>query len=103
MKRFVGRCSKFETYQLTTDEWSKIRKLSVRARQTPVIALSTADGLAGRDLASMAREDVSDYWRELGRQYGFDPRNIQPVDESLRKIRARSTRDPDIGEFRSPV
>lgn len=76
-------------YQLTVGEWAELVRLSKAAGSAPVIALSSADALAGRDLATMAREDVDRYWGRLGEKYGFDGSDVQPVDENHRKIRAR--------------
>ena len=75
----------------TIDEadWAKLMDLSREARNTPVIALSVADGLAGRDFASLARQRVLAYWKVLGAKYGFDPsRGVQPVDEARRIVGA---------------
>lgn len=62
--------------------------LSKEAANTPVMALSIADGLAGRDFASMAQERVFAKWREIGLKIGFDASDVQPFDQERHIIEA---------------
>ena len=75
-------------FKISDEDWNAITELSREARNTPVMALSVADGLAGRDFASMARERVFSKWHEIGRKMGFDSSDIIPVDEKNRIIEA---------------
>ena len=42
----------------TEEEIKELKKLLIEARSTPVIALSVAQGISGKDLASQARESL---------------------------------------------
>lgn len=68
-------------FQIEAQDWEELFRLSREAVETPVIAMSVGDGLAGRDFASMARERVMGKWRELGKKYGFDWETVSPVDQ----------------------
>ncbi len=80
-------------FTLSQADWDGLAKLSKEARDTPVMALSTADALAGRDFASLARQRVMDRWDELGKKYGFKPNGLRPIDEAARKIEAEPTNE----------
>lgn len=56
--------------KLTTEELSELMRLYNRAGTTPVMCLSLADGLAGRDFASIAYQDFQDKWAEIAKKYG---------------------------------
>ena len=71
---------------LTKEELEKILKLNDRANNTPVIALSVADGLAGRDFASLARNDLREYWLELGKKYNFNPENVRGIEKATGEV-----------------
>jgi len=75
-------------------DWAELVRLSHEALNMPVMALSLADGLAGRDFASQAREAVMRVWSRLGRKYGFHEDTTEPVNESERRISA-IVREPD--------
>ena len=49
--------------KLTTEELTELMELYKAAQNTPVIALSVADGLAGRDFASQAYKRFVNYGR----------------------------------------
>lgn len=78
-------------FTLSKEDWDKLMELSKEARSTPVIALSVADGLAGRDFASRAHDNVYDYWYEMGLKYGFNSHTIKPLSEENRTIMAEKT------------
>ena len=75
-------------------DWKHLMEESVRARNTPVMAFSVADGLAGRDFASLAFNDVYDAWKALGVKYGFDGTDVEPVDEKRRIVSAYPVNKP---------
>jgi hypothetical protein len=78
-----------EHFTIDEADWNELMRLSREAQDAPVMALSSADALSGRDFAGAARERVYSYWRELGCKYGFDASEIRPVDEKRRIIAAR--------------
>ena len=55
----------------TDKEFALLREKANRARTTPVIALSLADGLAGRDFASLAHMDVKQTCHALAMKHGL--------------------------------
>jgi hypothetical protein len=61
------------TVTLTKEEHDKLVELYERAQTTPVIALSVADGLAGRDFATLAWNRVQEYMDKLGAKYLYEP------------------------------
>ena len=77
-------------YTISDEDWAELVRLSQEAHRTPVIALSLADGLAGRDFASMARQRVLDHWTEIGRRLGFDGMTVEPIDEVMRIVSAEA-------------
>ena len=79
-----------QTYTINEDDWAEVLRLSQEAHRTPVIALSLADGLAGRDFASMARERVYAKWSEIGARMGFRSETVEPVDQERRMISAEA-------------
>jgi len=68
------------------DELQELIDLTHRAEQTPVIALSLADGLSGRDFSAQAWENVRARWHELGRKYGFDPTQVRGIDTDTGEV-----------------
>ncbi len=62
-------------------------KLNDEARSTPVIALSVADGLAGRDFSSMAWDRVRNKWEELGKKYNFNPERVTGIDRKTGEVK----------------
>lgn len=77
-----------KTFTISEEDWAKLMEMSKTAHSTPVIALSVADGLAGRDFASMARKRVLNLWKEMGKKYGFDGDTVEPIGESERTVSA---------------
>ena len=77
-----------QNYTISEEDWAEVLRLSREAHQTPVIALSVADGIAGRDFASLARQRVFDHWNAIGRRLGFDGATVKPVDEARRIVSA---------------
>ena len=71
---------------LTKKELEKILKLNDRANNTPVIALSVGQGLAGQDFASMARNDLREYWLELGKNHNFNPENVRGIEKATGEV-----------------
>jgi len=59
--------------KVTQEECDKLVALYKRAGDTPVIAFSVKDGLDGKDLATLAWNDVRSYYDELAKKYGFNP------------------------------
>lgn len=87
-----------QEYVLEPEEWAELIRLSSITHETPVMALSVADGLAGRDFHSMAREAVMRYWRVLGAKYRFAPETAGPNDDVRRAIFAEpsATRETTV-------
>ena len=81
--------SEVKNFTIDEADWGELTRLSIEARNTPVIAMGMAEGVAGRDWASQAAERVFEKWRELGSKYGFDASEIVPVDERRRIVAAR--------------
>jgi hypothetical protein len=79
-----------KNFIISEEDWTELIRLSKVAQETPVIALSVADGLAGRDFASMARERVLQQWKTIAKKYGFDVDSVRPVDEDKRIVSAVS-------------
>lgn len=61
--------------QLSPEEYKIMVELYQRAKTTPVIGFSTKQMLEGKDLASLAWNDVRKYQEEMGRKYGYDPKS----------------------------
>lgn len=80
-------------FRLPDADYQEILRLSRLARDTPVMALSTADALAGRDFASMARDRVMRKWEEIGKRLGFDWQSVRPTGDP-RIVSAVSTETP---------
>ena len=91
-----------EVTRLTEEEYEQLQLLYRDAQNTPVIALSTADALAGRDLSSLAWTAVKDYMDHLGKKYNFDPAKhaikphgiVIPYERSVGK--GKSSIDPHV-------
>ena len=64
----------------------KLVELTKEAQQTPVIAMSMADGLAGRDWATLAWDRVRGKWAELGKKYGFDPTRVKGINSDTGEV-----------------
>lgn len=77
-----------EKIKLQEAEIKKLKELTETARTTPVIALSTKDALSGKDWSTLAWNEVRDYWKELGKKYGFNPEDVQ-IDLNTREIKKR--------------
>ena len=77
-----------QQYQISEQDWQHLIKCSQSARSAPVMALSIADGLAGNDFSSIAYRNVYEAWKALGRKYGFDGTDVEPVDEQQRCVSA---------------
>ncbi len=56
--------------KLTQEELGELMELYKTAQNTPVIALSVADGIAGRDFASQARQRFEYKWAEIAKRHG---------------------------------
>ena len=59
--------------KITEEENNKLQELYKTAQTTPVIAPSVQAGLEGRDLATLAWNDVRDYMDALAKKYNYDP------------------------------
>ena len=59
--------------KLTPEELEELIELYKNARNTPVIALSVADGISGNDFASRAYKRFEDRWAEIARLHGVRP------------------------------
>ena len=59
--------------KMTADELKELVDYYHKAQNTPVIALSVADGLAGRDFASQAQARFNEKWVEVCHKYKVDP------------------------------
>lgn len=68
------------------DELQGLIDLTHKAEQTPVIAMSLADGLSGRDFSAQAWENVRAKWQELGRKYGFNPTQVRGIDPNTGEV-----------------
>ncbi len=62
--------------RLEVSEREELSRLYQVANTPPVIAFSLADGLAERDLASLAHELFWNYCAQLGEKYGFNPERV---------------------------
>ena len=71
---------------LTKEELEKILQLNDRANNTPVMTLSVEQGLAGRDFASLARNDLREYWEELGKKHSFNPENVRGIEKATGEV-----------------
>ena len=72
--------------QLTEEELKHLIELTKKAENTPVIAMSLEAGMKGRDWATLAWNDVRDYWHELGRKYDFDPTKVKGIDSKTGEV-----------------
>ena len=72
-----------KTFTLSDEEHKKLLELYQRAENTPVMAMSVADGLAGRDFASTAWNEVRNFMDELGKKYGYKAQTAQIDPEKL--------------------
>lgn len=52
-------------------ETEELKQLASRASQTPVMALSVADGLSGNDFASRARKSAQERCHEIALSHGL--------------------------------
>jgi len=59
--------------KLTTEELAELVELYRTAQNTPVIALSVADGISGRDFASQAYKRFEEKWAEIAKRHGAHP------------------------------
>lgn len=55
----------------TREEVARLKEQAGQAAETPAIALSVADGLAGRDFASLARERLMHWCHEAALAHGL--------------------------------
>ena len=55
----------------TEDEFKRLMEIANNAARTPCIAMSVADGLAGRDWASTTWNDVQQACHELAKSHGL--------------------------------
>lgn len=65
---------------LNEEDRKALTELYAEARTTPVVALSVADMIAGKDWASQAWDRVREKMDELGLKYGFDPKKMKGID-----------------------
>ncbi len=65
--------------QVTLEEadFKKLVELYTKAQRTPMIAMSVADGIAGRDWSTMAWNEVRAFMDQLGKKYGYKPQTAQ--------------------------
>jgi hypothetical protein len=77
-----------EPIMLSEEDLKELVELYQRARTTPMIAMSIADGLAGRDWSSLAWDKVRRKMDELGKKYGYNPRIVQ-IDQTTGKVTER--------------
>ena len=63
--------------KLTSEEHSRLMELYQKARNTPMIAMTTQDALSGKDWATQAWDEVRAYMDELGKRYGYIPQTAQ--------------------------
>jgi hypothetical protein len=62
---------------LSEEDRQELVKLFEEAQTTPIIALSCADMLSGRDWASQAWDRLRAKMDELGKKYGYNARTAQ--------------------------
>lgn len=63
--------------QLSEEDRQELVKLYHEAQTTPVMALSAADMMGGRDWASQAWDCVREKMDELGKKYGYNPHTVE--------------------------
>jgi len=72
---------------ITKDELEELKDLTREAEDIPPIFILPEDSLLhNRDLSSYAWDLVRDYWFELGKKYGFDPRKVKGIDSKTGEI-----------------
>jgi len=59
--------------KLSEEDRKRLVELYRTAQTTPMIAFNSKDALGGRDLASLAWEQVRIFMDRLGKKYGFNP------------------------------
>lgn len=57
--------------KLSKRDYMRMVKLSKRAQNTPIVALTSEAAINGRDFASLAYKSVQDLWKELATKYKF--------------------------------
>lgn len=72
---------------LSEEDRKTIVELYAKARTTPVMALSCADMIAGKDWASQAWDRAREKMDELGVKYGFDPKKMKGIDGKTGEVR----------------
>lgn len=72
--------------KLELDELKKLLELTDRATNMPVIAMSVEDGIKGMDWATLAWNNVRDYWQELGKKYNFNPEHVRGIDRKTGEV-----------------
>jgi hypothetical protein len=64
---------------LQKEELDELLELTRKAGTTPVILLPLPDPFSQKDLSAQAWDKVRAKWDELGRKYGFDPREVKGI------------------------
>jgi len=72
--------------KLSEEDRKELVELYEEAEKTPMIAMSLADGIAGRDWATQAWNEVKAKMDELGKKYGFDPSQMKGINKKTGEI-----------------
>jgi len=72
--------------RLEKADLDELIRLTAKARETPAITFSVEPGLEVRDWASQAWDKVRDKWDELGRKYGFNPKEVRQIDPETGEV-----------------
>jgi hypothetical protein len=72
---------------ITEEELQELKELTSQAETVPPVFILPEDSLLhNRDLGSYAWDVVRDYWLELGKKYGFDPRKVKGIDSNTGEV-----------------
>jgi len=67
---------------LSEEDRKELVELYHEAQTTPVIGVSVDQMIKGRDMASLAWDRVREKMDELGKKYGYNPKNVQIKQET---------------------
>ncbi len=60
-------------FTLTKEEHKELIEAYETSEATPVIALTIAEGIGGRDFATIAQDRLRSMMEKLGKKYGYKP------------------------------
>jgi len=71
---------------LSEKDRKELAELYETAQTTPVIAMTTDDMIHGRDWATQAWNRVREKMVELGKKYGFDPKEMKGISSETGEV-----------------